>query len=118
MKNNLIIVTRYFGGILLGVGGLSRAYYSCANLLVQNSKIISHYLEVLFNCTLNYKEYNKIVNSKHFKIADSVFSNDVLVTFAVRKKESHEFKSKIENFLERHVNLDLIQNSSDGCLLL
>lgn len=116
LKNNLIIVTRYFGGVLLGIGGLSRAYYSCADLLVQNSKITSHYLEILFNSVVSYKEYNKIINSKQFKIVDSVFSNDVLITFAVRKKESSEFKSKIENFLDRHVHLDQIQNSSDGRL--
>ena len=118
LKNNLIIVTRYFGGTLLGVGGLSRAYYSCADLLVQNSKIIHHYLEDLFNSTVDYKEYNKIINSKQFKIVDSVFSNNVLVTFAVRKKKSPEFKSKIENFLERSVHLDLIQDSLDGRLTL
>lgn len=113
LKNNMIIVTRYFGGILLGVGGLSRAYYSCADLLVQNSKIIHHHLENLFYATVSYKEYNKIINSKQFKIVDSVFSNEILITFAVRKKESNEFRSKIENFLGRNINLDPIQDSLD-----
>ena len=37
--NVLIVVTRYFGGILLGTGGLVRAYTGAAKLCIDNSKI-------------------------------------------------------------------------------
>ena len=38
--NVLVVVTRYFGGILLGTGGLVRAYSEATNLVIQKSKLI------------------------------------------------------------------------------
>ena len=50
-KNSLldvmIIVTRYFGGILLGTGGLTRAYSQCASLAIQNAKTVNYKLLLL-----------------------------------------------------------------------
>ena len=39
--NVLVVVTRYFGGILLGTGGLVRAYSEATNLVIQKSKMIN-----------------------------------------------------------------------------
>ena len=41
--NVLVVVTRYFGGILLGTGGLVRAYSEATNLVIQKSKMIKYY---------------------------------------------------------------------------
>ena len=38
--NVLVVVTRYFGGILLGTGGLVRAYSEATNLVIQKSKLV------------------------------------------------------------------------------
>ncbi|MDR1558837.1 MAG: YigZ family protein [Clostridiales bacterium] len=40
MRNAIIVVTRYFGGILLGKGGLTHAYGNCAKLLLETGKVI------------------------------------------------------------------------------
>ena len=40
LHNILIVVTRYFGGILLGTGGLTRVYSSSTEMCIQNSKLI------------------------------------------------------------------------------
>lgn len=105
LKNNIIIVTRYFGGILLGTGGLSRAYFSCAQKLVENSKIINHYVSDKFEAEINYKEYNLIIKLNKFKIEKVDFGKNVLVTFSVRKSESDNFKDKLENFLSRKIEI-------------
>ena len=59
----VIVVTRYFGGILLGAGGLVRAYSSAAKRAVDAAKIVTYveYDELSFSCT--YAEYPKIENA-------------------------------------------------------
>ena len=69
LKNVITIVTRYFGGIKLGVGGLKRAYFETADLCLQNSKILEIILKEkiilnfdysLISSVMNYLEKNKI----------------------------------------------------------
>ena len=105
LKNNIIVITRYFGGILLGTGGLSRAYFSCAKELVENSKIIHHYLSEKFEVIVNYKEYNLILKSNQFEILKASFDENITITFSVKKSESDNFKDKLENFLSRQIKI-------------
>lgn len=101
LKNILIIITRYFGGILLGTGGLSRAYYSAADLLIKNSEIIEEFIPEFINLEFNYKNYNKILKSKLFNIniLKVDFSEKVNIKFKVPKNKVQDFKSKLENLL-------------------
>ncbi len=58
--NILVVVTRYFGGIMLGAGGLVRAYSEGAKKAVEESckikKVIGEEIEII----LNYKEFEKL----------------------------------------------------------
>ncbi len=58
----IIVVTRYFGGTLLGTGGLVRAYTSAALGALQTAEIIVYdiYSEIEF--TLSYSDYGRISN--------------------------------------------------------
>ena len=62
-KNNLInvliIVTRYFGGIMLGAGGLIRAYSEGAKQAVEKSEKIKKVIGEEIEAILNYKEFEK-----------------------------------------------------------
>jgi uncharacterized YigZ family protein len=63
LTNSLIIVTRYFGGIKLGVGGLVRAYSHGAEMAVQDAEIaVLKHADVL-TCVTDYSSYNRI--SRH-----------------------------------------------------
>ncbi len=57
----VIVVTRYFGGILLGTGGLVRAYSSAASLAVENAKIVTYTLYKKMKITLSYSDYQKVI---------------------------------------------------------
>ena len=105
LKNTLIIVTRYFGGILLGTGRLSRAYYSSADLLIKNSEIIEEFVPEIINLEFNYKEYSKIMKSKLFNIniAKIDFSEKVKIEFKIKKNKMQEFKSKLGRFLSTSI---------------
>ena len=61
-KNNivnvLIVVTRYFGGILLGTGGLLRSYTDSLQKALEKSEKIQKYLGVEMLVELDYNEYS------------------------------------------------------------
>lgn len=60
LYNVLIIVTRYFGGILLGTGGLVRAYTNSAVEVINNSKIIHMQKGMQLRLSINYNDFSKI----------------------------------------------------------
>lgn len=59
----LIIVTRYFGGIKLGVGGLVRAYSHAAEMAVRDAGIAVLTHAYTFDCVTDYSSFNRI--SRH-----------------------------------------------------
>ena len=62
LSNILVVVTRYFGGILLGTGGLVRAYSHGAKIALDASRILK--MEKCFNCEIkaNYDRYGKLAS--------------------------------------------------------
>lgn len=60
MTDCLLIVTRYFGGVLLGTGGLVRAYSSAAKLALENARVIV--MRECVRCRINspYPLYDKL----------------------------------------------------------
>ena len=83
-----VVVTRYFGGILLGVGGLVSAYTKAAGLAIENSGIARYesYTEIVVSCS--YSDYQKVnfeLNSIGAKIDFTDYADDVKVGFAVKK---------------------------------
>jgi uncharacterized YigZ family protein len=57
----LIIVVRYFGGILLGVPGLVNAYKAATTLALQCTHIIQKPIEIKYNLCFNYTEINEVM---------------------------------------------------------
>lgn len=84
----LVVVTRYFGGILLGAGGLVRAYANAAHLALEAARIVTYesYAELRIACS--YSDYQKYLSQlPRFGalIDDTVFAADVTLCFAVKK---------------------------------
>lgn len=100
VKNAAIVVTRYFGGTLLGTGGLVRAYGKAAKNGLLKAGIIEMILYCKYTITTNYTDSGKIqyelLEKKH-KILDTIYTE--LVTYVVLIKEENEqefLKSMIE----------------------
>ena len=60
VKNTAIVVTRYFGGTLLGTGGLVRAYSKSAKSAVDQAEILSAELFLEFEISAGYSDFEKI----------------------------------------------------------
>ncbi len=55
LSNTIIIIARYYGGVKLGVGGLIRAYGTCARLCIENATLVTriHYQDLRVKTTYN-----------------------------------------------------------------
>ena len=79
-----VVVTRYFGGILLGGGGLVRAYSHAAKLAVDSGEVIKMSMCVRASCTCDYAFYGKLaslVPECGGIIENSDFTDTVTVVF-------------------------------------
>ena len=88
VRNVCVVVTRYFGGTLLGAGGLVRAYSHSASLALEAAGIITYepYGEFELRCGYSeYQKYNVILAAGGALIDGTDFGADVCVRFAVKK---------------------------------
>ena len=89
-----IVVTRYFGGILLGTGGLVRAYSHAAKLAAEAAHVITYERFITCEIICDYTDYDKIRASYQGVglMVDGVdFAADVTQRLAVRAPEYDGF---------------------------
>lgn len=102
IHNCLITVTRYFGGILLGAGGLTRAYSSSAALAVSRAKedqkilCLSQGEKILITCDYtNSGKIQYILGNENIGILDTCYADKVSFEIAVENQEIENIKNKI-----------------------
>lgn len=84
-----IVVTRYFGGILLGAGGLVRAYSAAAKMALDAAEIATFEPYTEFSLSCSYPDYQKIsAELPRFGalIDDTDFADNVTVKFAIKSE--------------------------------
>ena len=82
-----VVVTRYFGGILLGAGGLVRAYAAAAKMALDAAEIVTYesYTEISLSCS--YADHQKLAAElPRFGaiLDDTVYAEGVTLKFAVK----------------------------------
>lgn len=98
IENCLIIVTRYFGGTLLGTGGLVRAYSQAAKAGLDNSMILEKKTGIKIKIHTDYNSLGKIqyiAGQMNLDIIDIEYSEMVSITMVVSTEILHEFEKKI-----------------------
>ena len=99
LHNVLIIVTRYFGGVLLGTGGLVRAYTESAKAGLNNSVVVIKKLGKEVLLTTNYTDIGKLqyyFAQEQVDVADTVYEDTVRVKLYVPLSALH--------VVEKHIN--------------
>lgn len=98
LRNVAVVVTRYFGGIKLGAGGLVRAYTKGAKIGLDSSKIIEKVLYKDIRIKIDYnqlgKVQNEIINMGYF-ISDTLYEDKVVIIVYSKIYEVDELKEKI-----------------------
>lgn len=94
----VVVVTRYFGGILLGGGGLVRAYSHAAKLAVDASGVIKMSMCVRAECECDYGYYGRLASlipECGGTIENSDFTESVKVTFTMPQNLYGSFCAKL-----------------------
>ena len=88
VEDCVVVVTRYFGGILLGAGGLVRAYSHGTSVALAAAKVVTYekYTEMQLDCSYSeYQKYSVILPTFGAIIDDTDFSDKVVIRFAVKE---------------------------------
>lgn len=97
LNNVLIVVTRYFGGILLGTGGLTRAYSNTALASIENGKIIEVENGLQASLEIEYSENEKFkyyCERNNIKIVETKYSENIIQKIELNEEEYNKLISK------------------------
>lgn len=109
--NVLIVVTRYFGGVLLGTGGLTRAYTQSANICLNNAILDEMVFSKIISFSTSYEELDKI---KHYCDINNIiiekieYLENILFKIIIKDKLYSEFITNINNLLSRNVDFTML----------
>ena len=114
LKDVMVIVVRYFGGVLLGTGGLRRMYSSGAMNVLEKSGVLKmeKCSEGILNC--NYNQIGMVSNAiSNFggKILETNYSGEVSIKFYVKNELFNALKIKLENILRSSDKVNFICES-------
>ena len=93
-----VVVTRYFGGVLLGAGGLVRAYSHSTAIAIEGAEVVTYepYNEYELRCGYSeYQKYNNIFGNYSAVIDSTDFGADVTVRFAIKRDAADGLLKKI-----------------------
>lgn len=100
ITNVVIVVTRYFGGIKLGTGGLVRAYTSSAKLGLEAAGVCEMKEMSVMNYQVDYSFLSKIQNMAQgglFSIEDLIYEANVTMKIVSEIEDSEEVKALFTN---------------------
>lgn len=98
----LIIVVRYFGGILLGTGGLITAYKEAAADAINNSRIIEKIVKTEITIRFDYLIMNDImsfVKQMNAEIKHQTFDNECEIKLLIPKSDTEMAKTRLDKML-------------------
>ena len=115
LTNCIAIITRYFGGILLGTGGLVRAYSDSLKAAIANAKTSELLNAYKVSFEINYDDYGKVenlvqnlnqLNENNIYSLAKTFENVVKLEYLISIDAFDKFKTEMVNITRGKVVLD------------
>ena len=108
LTNVCVVVTRYFGGIKLGAGGLIRAYAGSVALAVKEIGIIEIKEQAGIAIQMSYaqyQEYGNFLKEHNLMELETTFTDQIDTMIYVNKEEKENIKSALVEFFNGKVTL-------------
>ena len=125
LRDVVVVVTRYFGGIKLGAGGLVRAYTKGAKVGIEAGIVIEKVKYSEVKIKIEYTQLGRIQNeimNLGFKVKDTIYSEDVELIVYVRNEEAQSLMDRIIDITSGTADVSLGEeyylSEKDGELIL
>ncbi|MDD6733705.1 MAG: YigZ family protein [Lachnospiraceae bacterium] len=115
MKNVVVVVTRYFGGTLLGTGGLVKAYQSAVSDCLLNSKTGEEIKGMQATLKADYTLIGKIqfyFQENSITVTDTVYEEAVRITFRSAKEDFERILNDLVNLTSGRIEIESKQESN------
>ena len=113
LKDVTVVVTRYFGGILLGTGGLVRAYSKSAKDTLEAADKFLMVPGILYSVNIDYSNlarFETLLPEFDGTKEDILFEDSVIVKFSIPVSKNEEFLLKLKDTFSSAVTAQKIEN--------
>lgn len=114
--DTVIVVTRYFGGTLLGTGGLVRAYTAAAIGALEAAEIIRYDIYREYDIVLNYSDHGKIATTLSecsFRTDNIEYAENVKIRGTILRDNAEAFELAITENTSGRAKFEIIQEKFD-----
>ena len=125
LRDVVVVVTRYFGGIKLGAGGLVRAYTKGAKVGIEAGIVIEKVKYTEVKIKIEYTQLGKIQNeimNLGFTVKDTIYSDDVEIIVYSKVEDVESLKDRIIDITSGTADVSLgdeyYLSEKDGQLIL
>ncbi len=109
LTDTLIVVVRYFGGILLGASGLANAYKTAARDAIDHATIVERTIDIRYRLRFGYTTINDVMRiAKDFGLKANIeyTDTDCMMTLCVRQSESVRLYDAIAGLRTVEIKVD------------
>ncbi len=117
ITNIAIVITRYFGGVKLGTGGLVRAYTKTAKMALEMAEVYTVEEMLAYSIKIDYSTHGKIQNdfeNRNYQIVDTLFNEEVEIITYVKPAEEELFKEHVTNLTNGKAKVKYLESVLTG----
>ena len=125
LRDVVVVVTRYFGGIKLGAGGLVRAYTKGAKIGIDAAQVIQKVKYKVVSIIIDYNQIGKVQNeimNMGYTVKDTLYSDKVDILVYSREEDVEALKARMIDITSGTVTLDESESfylsEKDGKILI
>ena len=111
LQNTLAIVTRYFGGIKLGAGGLIRAYSTSVSEALKEIGIVQGKLQQILDINIDYPQLGKLQNyleNEQIAIQEIDYLEQITVKVAIDINQCESFQNALIDLFNNQLSIQLL----------
>lgn len=125
LSNALLVVIRYFGGVLLGTGGLVHAYQNSARIAIENSILVERFQGNLCEIKTDYGLLGKIqyiLKEAEIEILSSRYQENVVLEVALLPEQEEPLSTKLKSIFAGNDSMERVKQISfaiiDGVVVI
>lgn len=114
LTDTVVVVTRYFGGILLGTGGLVRAYTEAAKAGLANAGIATMRYGSLLNISADYTDLGRIqylLGNRRIPVLDSQYTDRVSLKLRVSEEDVDALLKELTESTGARAGIEILEKS-------